>query len=104
VGCDAIYRDVQFDWDTLKMAVTGSLCLYTDRNTFMFRKSRTFCSTAVRMSNLSPRNCLLSVSNSVSLYALRIIAMKLPISVKAQLHVKRYFAYIVLLLLAMQFR
>lgn len=105
MGCDAIYRGVQFDCDTLKMAATGSFCLYTNRIVVVFQKSRTFFNTALRKFNLSQkRKGLLSFRNSVSLYALRIIALKLRNSVPAHWQVKRNFTYLVQLLLAMKIR
>ena len=48
--------------------------------------------------------CLLFFRNSVSLYELRIIALKLQNFVTAHWYVNRYFTYIVQLLLAMGFR
>jgi hypothetical protein len=49
------------------------------------------------------KKCLLSFRNSVSLYALQIIALKLQNYVTAHWHVKRYFTCLVQLLLAINF-
>jgi len=85
------------------MAETGSFCLYTNLIIVVFRKFRTYLSTAMRKSNLS-KKFLLSFCNSVSLYTFRMIALKLQNSVTAHAHVKRCFTCLVQLLLAMNFR